>query len=116
VVDGNLEEPGQITMVQGAVGDPLEDGVGTEGVVVALVLVAGEHAVDPGPDHLREGGFGQVGVAGAVEGAGVGPRQADALVELADREQSGVTGPLARGRLDHERCAKEMEDLRPGEW
>jgi hypothetical protein len=63
--------------------------------VVVLALVAGEGAVDPGADHLQKGVLGQVRVAGVVEGAGVGPRQADALVELADGEQPGVAGEWA---------------------
>jgi hypothetical protein len=64
--------------------------------VVVLVRVAGQDAVDPGPDHLQEAVFGEVGVAGVVQGIREGPGEADALVELADREQPGVAGELAR--------------------
>ena len=70
--------------------------------MVVLVRVAGEDAVDAGPDHLREGVLGEVGVAGVVQGVGEGPGEPDALVELADGQQPGVTGQLTRRRLDDE--------------
>jgi hypothetical protein len=73
-----------------------------EGVVVVLVLVTGEDAVDPGPDHLQKGVLREVGVAAVVQGVGEGPGEPDSLVELADGQQSGVTGQLALGRLDDE--------------
>src|SRR5262249_26475014 len=38
------------------------------------------------------------------------------LVELADGQQPGVTGELARRRLDDERRAEEVQDLGPGGW
>src|SRR5262245_64004333 len=62
----------------------------------------------------REAVLGQAGVAGVVEGVGEGPGEADALVELADGEQPGVAGELARRRLNDERCAEEVQDLGPG--
>src|SRR5262249_17766189 len=71
---------------------------------------------DPGADHLQEAVLGQVGVAGVVWGGGVGTGEPDALVELADGEQSGVAGQLALGRLDDERRAKKIEDLWPRGW
>jgi hypothetical protein len=76
--DGVLEAgqgrlAGQVMILGRAVGDELEDGVGAEGVVVVLVLLAGEDAVDPGPDHLQERMLGEVGVAGVVEGVREGP-------------------------------------------
>jgi hypothetical protein len=87
-----------------------------KGVVVVLVLVAGQDAVDAGADHLQERVVGQVRVAGVIEGLSKGPGQADALVELADGEQSGVTGELARRRLDNDRRAEVVQDLWPGRW
>jgi hypothetical protein len=48
--------------------------------------------IDTGTDHLQEGVLGQVRVAGVVEGLGRGPGESNALVELADGEQSGVAG------------------------
>jgi hypothetical protein len=84
--------------------------------VVVLVLVAGEDAVDAGADHLQEGVLGEVGVAGVVEGVGEGMGEPDALVELADGEQSRIAGELAGRRLDDERYAEEVQDLGPGGW
>src|SRR5262249_28211092 len=49
----------------------------------------------------------EVGVAGVVEGAGVGPGQAGLLGERADGEQSGVAGELAWRRLDDKRGPKK---------
>jgi hypothetical protein len=97
-------------------GQELEDGVGAEGVVVVLVFVAGQDAVDAGPDHLQEGVVGEVGVAGVVEGVGEGPGETDALVELAEGEHSGVAGELTRGGLDDQRRAEKVQDLGPGGW
>jgi hypothetical protein len=53
-------------------------------------------------------------IAGVVDGFGKSSRQPDALVELADGEQPGVAGQLAWRRLDDERGAEEVQDLRPG--
>ena len=49
--DGVLEAgqgrlAGQVVILGGAVGEELEDGVGAEGVVVVLILVTGQDAVD----------------------------------------------------------------------
>src|SRR5262249_13509314 len=101
---------------RGAVGDELEDGVGAEGVVVVLVRVAGEDAVGPGANHLQEGVIDQVGVAGVVQGVGEGPGKSDALVELADGEQPGITGELTGRGFDDDRRAEEIEVLWPGGW
>ena len=61
------------------------------------------NAVDAGLDHLSEAVLGEVRVAGIIEGIGKGPGQADALVELADGEQPGITGELTLGWLDDQR-------------
>jgi RNA polymerase sigma factor (TIGR02999 family) len=45
--------------------------------VVVLVLVAGEVAIDAGPDHLQELVLGEFRVTGVVQGLGEGPGQAD---------------------------------------
>ena len=57
-----------------------------------------------------------VRVAGVIEGVGEGPGEPDALVELADGEQSGVAGQLALERLDDRWRAEETEDFWPGVW
>jgi hypothetical protein len=100
---GQCRLAGQGVAIGGASGDELEDGVVTEGVVVVLVLVACEDALDAATDHLQEAVLCEVRVAGVIEGFGKGPRQADALVELADGEQPGITGELTLGWLDDER-------------
>jgi hypothetical protein len=118
--DGVLEArqrrlAGQVVVLGRAAGDELEDGVGADGIVVVLVLVAGQDAVDAGTDHLQEAVLGQVGVPGIVESGGEGPGQANAVVELAEGEQPG-SGQLARRWLDDERRTEEVQDLRPGGW
>ena len=53
-----------------------EDEVGTKDIVVVLVLVAGEDAVNAGADNLQGGVPRQTGVAGIMESAtkvGVSP-------------------------------------------
>jgi hypothetical protein len=85
--DGVLEAgqrglAGQVAVFGGAAGDELEDGVVAEGVMVILVLVAGQDAVDAGPDHLQERVLGEVGVARVVQRRGEPSGQADAFVEL----------------------------------
>ncbi len=57
-----------------------------------LKLVTGQHAVDPAAHRLPVGVLGECGVAGVVPGVGERLGQADALVELANREQRGVAG------------------------
>jgi hypothetical protein len=114
--DAAIALAGQVVVLRGSVGHELEDGVVAEGVMVVLVLVAGQDAEDTGPDHLQEGVLRKVGVAGVVEGVGESPGEPDALVELAEGEQPGVAGQLSRRRLDDERRAEEVQDLRPGEW
>jgi len=99
-----------------AVGDELEDGVVAEGVVVVLVKVAGQDTLDAAADHLQEGVLGEAAVAGVVERVREGSGEPDALIELADGQQPGIAGELARGRLNDQRCAEEVEDLLPGGW
>jgi hypothetical protein len=71
--DGILEAgqgrlAGQVIVFGRAVGHELEDRIGAEGVVVVLVLVAGQDAVDVGANLLQEGVLGEVGVPGVIEG------------------------------------------------
>jgi hypothetical protein len=65
-------------------------------VVVVLVFVASQDAVDAAADHLQEGMLGKVRVAGVVESIGKSSREADALIELADGQEPGVAGELTR--------------------
>jgi hypothetical protein len=48
-----------------------------------------------------------------IDGVGEGPGQSDALVELADGQQPGVAGELARRGVNNDRRAEEVEALRP---
>jgi hypothetical protein len=57
--------------------------------------------------------LGRFGVAGVIEGLGEAVGQPDALIEPADGEQPSVTGEPARRRLDDERRAEKVQDLRP---
>ena len=95
--DGVLEPregrlTGEVGIVGEAVGDELEDGVGPQGVVVVLVLVIGEDAVDPLPDHAQERLLGERRIASVVEGGGELFGEPDLLIELPDREEPGVAG------------------------
>jgi hypothetical protein len=68
--DGALEAgqrrlAGQVVLVRGAVGEELEDRICAKRVVVILVLVAGQDAVDAGTDQLQEAVIGEVGVPGS---------------------------------------------------
>jgi hypothetical protein len=101
---------GQVTFVGRAIGDQLEHGVATEGVVVVLVLVAGQDTVDTGADHLQERVLGEVGVARVVQSVCEVTGEPDAVVELANGEQP-VAGELARRRLDDEWRGEKVEDL-----
>jgi hypothetical protein len=87
-----------------------------EGVVVVLVLVASQDAVDTTANHLQERVLGQIRVAGVVEGPGEGQGESDALVELADGQQPSIAGELTRRQFDDEWRAEEVEDLRPATW
>ena len=91
---------GQVRVAGRPVGDEFEDGIGTQGVVAVLLFVAGEDADDAPADHVGEGVLVEVGIAGVVEGLGELLGKADALVELPQRQQSGVRGKRGVGRLD----------------
>src|SRR5262249_61024416 len=77
----------------------LEDGVSPEGIVVVLVFVASEDAVQAGAEHLLAGVLDQAGV---VQGGGELRGEAEAFIELADREQAGVGGQQGRGGGDRD--------------
>jgi len=58
----------------------------------------------------------KVGAAGVVERLSEGPGEPDALVELAEGQQSGVAGELGRRRLTDQRRAEGVRDLSSGGW
>jgi hypothetical protein len=79
--------------------------------VAVPVRAASEDANAAGAGPLGEAVLCEAGGAGTVHGLGVGPPQPDAPAELADGEQPGVAGELARRRLDDEWRAEEVQDL-----
>jgi hypothetical protein len=83
---------------------------------VSLVFV-GIHQGTPNPRRETCGAASARQIpsskAGIIERASEGPGESDALVKLADRQQSGVAGKLAWRRFDHERNSEELQDLRP---
>src|SRR5262249_33149758 len=90
-----------------------EDGVGAQGVVVILVLVGGQDAVDAAADHLQEGVRGEVGVAWIRQGGSEGLGKGELLIELAQGQQAGVAGEGGAGRLNDDGRAEEIEGLLP---
>jgi hypothetical protein len=66
-MDGNSDRTGSVVSVRGALRDPFEDGVGVQGVIIVLVLVAGKGTVDATADRLQVGAFAGVGGASFVE-------------------------------------------------
>ena len=91
---------GQFPALGVAAGDDLEDRIITQHVVVVLVGVVGQDAIDPHADHFGKGVLGGILPARVVQGRGELCGQADPLVELADRQQARVTGQLGRFRAD----------------
>ena len=103
--DGVLEAregglAGQIAVFRESVGEELEDGIRTQGVVVVLVLVVGEDAVDALADHAEQGLLGERRVAYVVECGGELLGEADLRVVLPDRDEPGVAGQGCGRDLD----------------
>jgi len=106
-VDGVLEAgqgglAGQVGVRGGAIGEEFEDGIGAEDVMVVLVFITGQNAVQTGAHHAEEGMLNQLGVAPIVQGGGELGGEADAFIELAPRQQAGITGKLCGRGLDHQ--------------
>ena len=93
--------------VDRAVADQLEDRIAPQHVVVVLVGVVGEDAVDPHPGHLQEGMIDVADVPPIGQGFGKLPRQPQPLVQLAERQQPGIAGNLGRRGLYHNRPRAE---------
>lgn len=82
-------------------------------VVVVLVFVIGEEAVQALADHAHQGVPGERRIASVLEGIGKLLREADLFVELADGEEPGVAGESGLGDLEDDRFgAWEIEDKR----
>src|SRR5262249_23642813 len=58
-------------------------------------------------DHFQEAVLGAVGVAGVVDLADEDTNEPGALVEIAEKKRSGISGELARRWLHHEWRAEE---------
>ena len=117
--DGVLEPregglAGEVGVVGESVGEELEDGVRPQGVVVVLVLVIGEDAVDPLADHAQERLPGERRVAGVVEGGGELLGEPDPLVELPDHQQPAIAGqPRRRCFHDDRQIGMKPQDKLP---
>jgi hypothetical protein len=107
---------GQVEVLRGAVGEELEDGVGAEGVVVLLVRVAGEDAVDAAAHHLQERVLREGRVAGSSSASAKVRVRPIRWSNWRTGEQPGVAGELAWRRLDDKRGAEKVVDLWPGRW
>ena len=94
---------GEVGVVGQAVGDELEDGVRPQRVVVVLILVVGQDAVDPLPNHGQQRVLDEGGIPPVLEGGGELLGEPDPLVELADRQQPGVTRERGGRKLDLDR-------------
>jgi hypothetical protein len=85
-----------------------------EGVVIGLIGVAGEGAVDAAAPHVQGGVLDEVGVARVVQGSGGGLGQAELFVGLAEGQQAGIGGGLSGGGLDDDGGGEEIQGLLPG--
>ena len=118
--DGVLEPregrlAGQVGIIGQPIGDELEDGVRPERVVVILVLVIGQDAVDPLPDHGQQRVPGESGVPPVIECGGELLGEADLLVELTKHQESGITGERRGGELELNRPRWEEIECRSGD-
>jgi hypothetical protein len=76
---------GEVGILGKPIGDELEDGIGPQGVVIVLVFVIGEDAIDPLSHHAQQGLLGEEGIASVVESGCDLLGELGPLVELADR-------------------------------
>lgn len=82
--------------------------------MVVLVFVAGEDAKDAHTDHFRERVLDEVGIARVVEHSGELSGQADAFVELPQRQQTGVAGERGVRDLNLDGQGLEKVELEQG--
>ena len=78
-----------------------------EPVVIVLVGVVGQNAEDPHANHLQERVILEWLMPRVVECPRKRLGQTDLFVELANRQQTGVTGQLSRRRFDHNRLGAQ---------
>jgi hypothetical protein len=106
--DGVLEArerglAGQVVGVRTAPRDDLEHWIAAQRVVIVLVLVAGDDAVQPRPKHFRALMPDQLGGACILQRVDEPPGKPDPLIKLAERQQASVTGKSGLARLDDQR-------------
>ncbi len=75
--------------------------------MVVLVLVVGEDSKDPPADHDEEGLPGQGRISEVVKGGYELFGEPNRLAELANGEESGVTGKRRRGDFDLDRSRRQ---------
>ena len=112
--DGVLEPrerglTGEVKVIGEPAGDELEDGIRAQGVVVVLILVIGEDAIDPLPHHGGERLSDEGGDAGVIERGGELIGEADLLVELPHGKESGIARD--RGGRDFDLDGARREEI-----
>ncbi len=103
--DGVLEPregwlAGEVGVIGQAVGNELENGVRPQRVVVVLILVVGQDAIDSLPHHGQLRVLDEGGIATVLESGGKLLGEPDLLVELANRQQSGIRRQRGGRKLD----------------
>jgi hypothetical protein len=99
-------------VVRQPITDQLKDRVVAERVVIVLVFVPGEDAIDPLPDHRQQGVRGLL--PAVIERRRELPRQSDPFVKLADDQEPCIRGEPAGRVLDDDRfLTEEAKTLRP---
>src|SRR5580692_7550547 len=103
--DGVLETrmgrlTGQVGAVGGSTGHQLENRIGAKCVVIVLVLIVGEDAIDARACHFKEGVRYQFEIAGVVQGLSELLGEVQTLVELAEGEQPRIASQQGSGRLN----------------
>ena len=81
---------GEVVIVGKSIGDELEDGIRSQRIMIVLILVISEDAVDSLPDHAQKRLPGEVGVSSIVESSGELLGESDSLVELPHRQEAGI--------------------------
>ena len=111
-VDGVLEAgqsglAGQLLARRRAPSEDFEDRIVTQHVVVILVGIVGQDAVDPHAGHFRKAVGGLLRATWIVQGGRKLGRQADLLVKLTDGQEPRITGQLGLLRGDDNRLLRE---------
>ncbi len=104
----------QVIILNGTITDQLEDRIAPQHVVVVLIWVVGQDAVNPHPCHFEERVIDVPNMAPIDQGLCELSGEPDLLVEFPERQQPAVTGNLSRRGLYHNRLgrAKIKGDLK----